>query len=84
MVDQNLYNIVEGIAIFFLGWWVNTVWKAVRDLETADKSLMTRVSEVEVLVAGEYVKTERFDLAINAVFAKLDRIEDKLDEKVDK
>jgi hypothetical protein len=37
-----------------------------------------------VLVAGEYATREDFKSLSNAIFTKLDRIEDKLDAKVDK
>ena len=43
-----------------------------------------RVAEIEVLVAGAYVKKDDLEKLSNAIFAKLDRIEDKLDLKVDK
>lgn len=42
------------------------------------------MSEIEVLVAGAYVKKDEFGASVAALFAKLDRIEDKLDGKADK
>jgi len=35
-------------------------------------------------VAGDYVKKNEFQDNIKALFAKLDKIEDKIDRKVDK
>jgi CHASE3 domain sensor protein len=60
------------------------VWQAVKDLQKADKDLTAKVAEIEVLVAGHYVKRDDLDQLSKAIFAKLDRIEDKLDGKVDK
>lgn len=63
---------------------MKTMWEAVKSLEQADKQLAGQVGELRVLVAGGYVKTEQFDGLSKAIFAKLDRIEDKLDLKADK
>ncbi len=67
-----------------IGFLLNAVWQAVKDLQTADKELAGKVSEIEVLVAGDYVKREEFNQTVTALFSKLDRIEDKIDKKVDK
>lgn len=60
------------------------MWTALRDLQKSDTKLAEKVSSIEVLVAGNYVKKEDFDKLGEAIFKKLDRIEDKLSEKVDK
>ena len=57
---------------------------SVRDLQDADKRLADKVSSIEVLVAGNYVKRDDLDKSVEAIFRKLDRIEDKLDGKADK
>ena len=67
-----------------IGFLLNAVWQAVKDLQKADTDLTKKVSEIEVLVAGAYVKKDDIDKLSNAIFAKLDRIEDKLDGKADK
>lgn len=58
--------------------------ESLKDLQQEDKALADKVARIEVLVAGDYVKKESFDKLADAIFAKLDRIEDKLDGKVDK
>lgn len=58
--------------------------EALKDLQLEDKQLAEKVSKIEVLVAGDYVKKEELSKMTDALFAKLDRIEDKLDGKVDK
>lgn len=67
-----------------IGFLLNAVWQAVKDLQTADKELAGKVSEIEILVAGDYVKREEFNQTVTAMFAKLDRIEDKIDKKADR
>ena len=48
------------------------------------KELAEKVGNIEVLVAGQYVKREDFTQVTNQLFFKLDKILDKLDTKVDK
>lgn len=81
---QTLFNIAGGIAGFLGGWWMKVLHDSVRDLQDADKRLADKVSSIEVLVAGNYVKRDDLDKSVDAIFRKLDRIEDKLDGKVDK
>lgn len=84
MDNQQLFNVLFAIVGVLGGWWMKTMWEAVKSLEQADKQLAGQVGELRVLVAGGYVKTEQFDGLSKAIFAKLDRIEDKLDLKADK
>ena len=81
---QTLFNIAGGIAGFLGGWWMKVLHETERDLQEADKRLAEKVSGIEVLVAGNYVKRDDFDKSVEAIFRKLDRIEDKLDGKADK
>ena len=83
-MDQTIVNwLLAGFGAL-IGFLLNTVWQAVKDLQTADKELAGKVSEIEVLVAGDYVKREEFNQTVTALFSKLDRIEDKIDKKADK
>ena len=49
-----------------------------------DQTLADKVARIEVLVAGEYVKKDEFERAIERLFDKLDHIEMKIDQKADK
>jgi hypothetical protein len=83
-MDQAIINwLLAGFGAL-IGFLLNAVWQAVKDLQIADKELAGKVAEIEVLVAGAYVRKDEFTQSVNALFAKLDRIEDKLDKKVDK
>jgi outer membrane murein-binding lipoprotein Lpp len=83
-MDQQLINwLLAGFGAL-IGFLLNAVWQAVKDLQAADKQLATKVGEIEVLVAGAYVKKDEFSDSIKALFAKLDKIEDKIDRKADK
>ena len=83
-MDQTIINwLLAGFGAL-IGFLLNAVWQAVKDLQAADKVLADKVGNIEVLVAGAYVKKDEFTQSINALFAKLDKIEDKLDKKADK
>jgi len=83
-MDQTLINWLLGGFGALIGFLLNAVWQAVKDLQTADTKLVEKVSQIEVLVAGAYVKKDEFMAQMNALFAKLDKIEDKIDKKADK
>ena len=83
-MTQELFNIVVGVAGALGGWWLKVMWETLKDLQTTDKELMDKVSKIEVLVAGAYVKRDEFDRALTRLFEKLDHIDSKLDSKADK
>lgn len=83
-MDQTIINwLLAGFGAL-IGFLLNAVWQAVKDLQTADKVLAEKVGSIEVLVAGAYVKRDEFDRALTRLFEKLDQIDAKLDSKADK
>ncbi len=86
VTEQTIINwIVAGFGSL-IGFLLNNVWQAVKDLQQGDLKLVTKMAEMEVLVAGNYMKRDDpvFHSSIDAIFKKLDKIEEKLDKKVDK
>ena len=83
-MDQIIINWLLSVFGALLGFLLNAVWQAVKELQDGDKELATKISEIEVLVAGDYVKKGEFSSVVTALFKKLDRIEDKIDTKKDK
>lgn len=84
MMDQVIINwLLAGFGAL-IGFLLNAVWLAVKDLQKADKEIASKVGEIEVLVAGGYVKRGDFDRTIERLFTKLDHIELKIDSKADR
>ena len=81
---QTFINILVGICAGLGGWVLNSVRQSVSRLQDQDQALADKVQRIEVLVAGQYVKRDDMDKLTSAIFAKLDRIESKLDGKQDK
>lgn len=84
MDTQTIINIGIGLIGALGGWVLNNLKASIDDLRKADSALADKVQHIEVLVAGTYVKRDDMDKLGAALFAKLDKIESKLDSKADK
>ena len=95
ILDQTLINYLMagfGAAISFI---LKVIWEGIRELQKGDLDITSKISQIQLLVAGEYVKKEDlerstnmqreyFEKSLTALFAKLDKIENKLDGKMDR
>ena len=81
---QTSFNIAVGLIAFLGGWVLNSLRENIQSLQKSDSELATKVQGIELLVAGSYVKRDDLDKLTVALFAKLDRIDAKLDGKADK
>lgn len=84
MIEQNIFNVVIGFAAFCGGWILKTLWEVIRDVQKHQRETDTRMSSLEVLVAGKYVLREDFDRTMMQVNTKLDYIVDTLNHKQDR
>ena len=84
MDHQMMFNIAIGLISSMLGWWLNNVWTSLKELQEVDRELAEKVASIEILVAGQYVTRDEFNNVLSQVFAKLDRIIEKLNEKADR
>ena len=84
MEAQTFINIAIGLVGALGGWVLNNLKTSIDELRTADSALADKVQHIEVLVAGTYVKRDDMEKLGNALFAKLDKIDAKLDGKADK
>ena len=84
MVDfQTAFNVLLVAFSALAGWLLNNLTQSMRDLTRADANLAIKVQNIELLVAGNYVKRSEFDAKIDAVFHKLDKIDEKLDRRIE-
>jgi hypothetical protein len=84
MDTQTAFNIVLSLVAFLGGWVLNSIRDSIAALQRTDNDLADKVQHIEVLVAGSYVKRDDLDKLTTALFDKLDKIDAKLDRKVDK
>lgn len=81
---QVLFNIVGGIATFFMGWWMKSLHENLKELREQDSKLADKVAQIEVLVAGQYVTRDAMEKFMEAMFTKLDKIEFLVHNKADR
>lgn len=84
METQSLINILFTVAGAMGGWILNNLKASIEALQRADSVLADKVQHIEVLVAGTYVKRDDLDRVTNAMFHKLDRLDEKLDKLAEK
>ena len=84
MDSQTFINIAIGLIGVLGGWVMNSLRDSIKSLQRTDTSLADKVQHIELLVAGQYVRRDELKELTNALFLKLDKIENKLDGKVDK
>jgi hypothetical protein len=83
-LNQAVINWALTLAGICGGWVLKILYDKLHDLQVADLALADKVQSIEVLVAGQYIKRTEMEKMYEAMFAKLDRIETKIDRKVDK
>lgn len=77
-IDQTEINILFGIFSALIGWLMRTMTEAIRELKIQDRDLVSKVSNLEVLVAGQYVKRDEYERMASAMFNKLDKMDDSI------
>lgn len=81
---QTAFNVVLSAAMFLGGWVLNTMWSAIKDMQNSDKDLVTKVAEIQVLVAGNYLPRSEYRADLAVITDSLKRIEDKISAKADR
>lgn len=77
MDTQNLINALYGAILLGAGWFLNELWRAVKELR---KDL----HEIEAELPKEYVLKVDLDKRMEHIEYMFQRIYDKIDGKVDK
>lgn len=79
MIDYQLaFNAAVGALCSLLGWLLRSLWQEVKELEVGQVQLADKLRAVEILVAGQYLTREEHRRDIEALFRKLDRIEQRI------
>jgi Flp pilus assembly protein CpaB len=84
MESQDVINALIATAGLLAGWFMRVMWTSIQDLQKNEKQVAEKVNQIEVLVAGNYIRRDDFNRLSDAIFKKLDSIDRKLDGKVDK
>ena len=74
---QSLINICAGAALSIAGWFVRQLWDAVKDLKDD-------IKHIEIDLPSHYVRKDEIRQSFDKIEAMLEKINEKLDRKVDK
>lgn len=79
MIDWHVaFNTALAAMSSLLGWLLRALWQEVKELKEDHETLTTKVHAIDLLVAGQYVTREEHRRDIEALFRKLDRIEQRI------
>jgi hypothetical protein len=74
---QTFLNLCAGAVVTVIGWFARELWKAVQDLKDS-------IHDIEVELPSRYVRKDEFSDALRDIKEMLNKINDKLDDKMDK
>lgn len=83
MTESYIHSLIT-IAVGVVGYVLKILWDAVRDLQRDDENLLTKLNDLQVAIASDYAKREELRSEFKMFREALERIETKLDQKVDK
>lgn len=84
MMELSLFQIAVSIAAGAVSFIAARIWSIVSNLQARDIQIAEKLSQLELLVVGNYVKRSEFDAIVKLLFEKLDKIDEKLSQKADK
>lgn len=75
--SQELFNILFTLAGALGGWCLKVIWSTMNELQKSDKEMIDKMSRIEILVAGSYVKREDYQKTMERLFEKLDALHER-------
>lgn len=77
MDAQIIFNLAASALLIGVGWWCREIWDSV-------KSLRLDIKQLEINLPTHYVRKSEIESRLDKIDQTLERIFDKLDDKVDK
>lgn len=85
---QSAFNLLITLLGSVAGWFLRTLWAAAeslrKDLNVLNDKIRDGMSELERQIPNVYVRRDDFREAVGRIEITLERIEQKLDRKVDR
>ena len=72
------FNVAITLVGFLGGWVLRSITQRIDELQQSEHSLRNKLQAVELLVAGQYVRKEDLEKFGDAIFKKLDKLEERL------
>lgn len=83
-VVQTWLNVIVLVISSLMGWFVRALFSQISDVAKAERETAAKVEEVRVMLPTHYVSKVESERQNDQILKFLQRIEDKLDRKVDK
>jgi len=83
-MDQTVINWALGVLGTLFGFLLNKLWESVRDLQKADEKIAEKVGNIEVLVAGAYIRKDEFHRVNRELKDEIVRLNEDVSAKLDK
>jgi len=77
MEYQAMFNFVGGVLLVAIGWWCKEIWDSV-------KALKSDLKAIEIDLPKNYVSKKDIESRFDKIDATLERLFDRLENKVDK
>lgn len=74
---QGILNIAAGAALSVTGWFLRQLWDSVQTLKDD-------IKDIEIDLPSHYVRKDEIKASFDKIEVMLEKINDKLDRKVDK
>lgn len=81
---QYLFNVLFVSLLGIVSWYVKQTSADIQTLQTTDDKINRDLTEMRIMVAGQYATRAELTDMMKALFAKLDRIEEKISQKADR
>lgn len=83
MTESYIHSLIT-VAVGVVGYILKILWDSVKDLQRDDENLLNKLNDLQVAIASDYAKREELRAEFKMFREMLERIERKLDQKVDK
>jgi hypothetical protein len=81
---QTIWNAVLGLIVLAITGALSVLRDSLKGMQAEIKEQGARLHAVQLLVTGDYVKKDDLDRKLERIFDKLETIDGKLDNKVDR
>ena len=87
MDSQSIFTvlaILSNIVMAVIGWWVKSIQSTQKAMQEAQKEIVNDVRKLEVKLPEEYAKKDDLNSRFDKIDSTLERLFDRLENKVDK
>lgn len=77
-MEQTIFNIVLTLVGALGAWVLKSITEELKARRQADHDLRNKLQSIELLVAGQYVRKDDLEKFGDAIFKRLDKMEERI------